>query len=261
MILSMRYRDIVLSSVAAADHQHHPLGVAGEVERGLAGRVRRADDVDLVALALAGLAGVRAVVDAAAGELVEPRRLQAPVGDAGRDDERAGLDLARTFEQYGAHRPAGLEADDVAREHHLGTETGSLGDGALGEVGAGQAPSGTRGSSRSPRSARPGRPGASRSTMTVLRPSDAAYTAAARPAGPPPTMHTSYSGCSARGAQPERGGELERRRRAERVTVRDEHQRQVGRRSPARGRAAAGPRRRARRRTSGTARGCGPGTS
>jgi hypothetical protein len=34
-------------------------------------------------------------------------------------------------------------------------------------------------------------PGASRSTMTVRSPSDAAYTAAARPAGPLPTMHRS----------------------------------------------------------------------
>ena len=31
-------------------------------------------------------------------------------------------------------------------------------------------------------------PGASRSTITVRSPSEAPYTAAARPAGPPPTM-------------------------------------------------------------------------
>ncbi|CAN5673611.1 hypothetical protein BH10ACT10_BH10ACT10_21870 [soil metagenome] len=37
-------------------------------------------------------------------------------------------------------------------------------------------------------------PGASRSTMTVLSPSDAAYTPAASPAGPPPTMQMSSSG-------------------------------------------------------------------
>ena len=94
VILSTRYRDIESSSVGAADHEHDPLGVAGEVEGRLAGRVGGADDVDVVALALARLAGRRAVVDAAAGELVEPGGVEPPVGHAGRDDERARLDLA-----------------------------------------------------------------------------------------------------------------------------------------------------------------------
>ena len=40
-------------------------------------------------------------------------------------------------------------------------------------------------------------PGASRSTTIVLRPSDAPYTAAAIPAGPPPTITVSYSRRSA----------------------------------------------------------------
>ena len=138
VIRSTRYRDIVSASVAAADDQHHPPGEAGQVERGLAGRVGRPDDVDVVALGLAGLAGVRAVVDAAAGELVEPLRLEPPVGDAGGHHERAGLDLARAVEAHGPHRPAGLEADDVARQDHLGAEPGRLGDGPPGEVGAAQ---------------------------------------------------------------------------------------------------------------------------
>jgi hypothetical protein len=50
-------------------------------------------DVDLVALALAGLAGVDAVVDAAAGEFVQAGGGQPPVGDAGRDHQRPSLDL------------------------------------------------------------------------------------------------------------------------------------------------------------------------
>ena len=55
---STRYCDIVASRDGAADHEHHPLGVAGEVERCLAGGVGRTDEVDLVALALAGLAAL-----------------------------------------------------------------------------------------------------------------------------------------------------------------------------------------------------------
>ena len=112
VIRSTRYRDIVPSSVAAG----RPAPPAGRSEGGARpGRpIGRPDDVDVVALGLAGLAGVGAVVDAAAGELVEPLRLQPPVGDAGGHDERARLDLARAVEAHGPHRPAGLEADDVA---------------------------------------------------------------------------------------------------------------------------------------------------
>ena len=94
----------------------------GEVERGLTGRVRGPDDVDLVALAWLGFAGRRAVVDAAAGELVDARGLESPVGHPGRDDQRAGLDLARVLEEHGVHRAARLDADDVAGQHHLGAE-------------------------------------------------------------------------------------------------------------------------------------------
>ena len=36
------------------------------------------------------------------------------------------------------HRPAGLESDDVTRQHHLGAEAGHLRDRAMGEVRAGQ---------------------------------------------------------------------------------------------------------------------------
>ena len=72
VIRSTRYRDIVSASVAADATSTTRQGEAGQVERGLAGQVGRPDDVDVVALGLAGLARVRAVVDAAAGELVQP---------------------------------------------------------------------------------------------------------------------------------------------------------------------------------------------
>ena len=56
-----------------------------------------------------------------------------------------------------------------------------------------ETPEGSRGSSRSWRTCRPGRLGASRSTAIVRSPSDAPYTAAARPAGPAPMITVSYS--------------------------------------------------------------------
>src|SRR5919202_760685 len=49
----------------------------------------------------------------APGELLDAGRRQATVRDAGRDDQRAGLDLAGPLEQHRADRAAGLEADDV----------------------------------------------------------------------------------------------------------------------------------------------------
>ena len=62
-------------------------------------------------------------------------------------------------------------------------------------------------------------------------------------------------------AQPERRGEVERRRSAQRLAVGDEHEREVGGVAAGELQAAAAPRRRRRRRTSGRARGCGPGSS
>ena len=124
------------------DH-HHPPGVLGHVERRLPRGVGRADDVDVVVDDLARVAGVGAVVDAAAGECVEPLRLQAAVGDAGRDDHRAGLDRRTTVrvavEHHRTHRPPLLERDHVAGQHHLGAEPLHLRHRPVGQVGAAEA--------------------------------------------------------------------------------------------------------------------------
>ena len=71
--------------------------------------------------------------------VVEPGGLEAAVGDPAGDEHRAGLDVGRAVEQHRAHRAAGLEADDVAGQHHLGAEPGRLRHRAVGEVGAGEA--------------------------------------------------------------------------------------------------------------------------
>ena len=88
---------------AARTHQHHHAPrVLGHVEGGLARGVGGADDVDVVVDDLTRVAGVGAVVDAAAGEVVDALRLEPPVGDAGGHDHRAGLD--RRADRLGRRR-------------------------------------------------------------------------------------------------------------------------------------------------------------
>ena len=91
---STRYCDIDFSECVAADQHHDTAGEAGEVKRGLPGRVRSSDDVDVVALGARCIAGRRAVEHTASGQLGEPRRLEQVVGHAGRDDHSTCLDLA-----------------------------------------------------------------------------------------------------------------------------------------------------------------------
>ena len=102
-------------------------------------------------------------------------------------------------------------------------------------------------------------PGASRSTMIVRRPSEAPYTAAASPAGPPPRWPgrsgPGPAGRRRRVAPPAPG------RSGARARCRPPAAPPAGgrpaRRPPS---AARAPRRRARRPASGRARGCGPGS-
>ena len=124
---------------ARADEQRHPLGEPGEVEGRLTRRVGGAHDVHLLASALAGLARRRAVVDAPAGEGLEPRCGKPPVGDTRRDDEGPGLDIVGALDAHGLHRSPRLATHDVARHDHLGPEANDLGHRSLGEVGAGEA--------------------------------------------------------------------------------------------------------------------------
>ena len=72
-LLDQVVRHRLLQRGAAHQDGHRP-GVPGEVDGGLAGRVGAADDVDVLAGAVGRLGQGRAVVDAAAGELVDAGR-------------------------------------------------------------------------------------------------------------------------------------------------------------------------------------------
>ena len=105
---------------------------------------------------LASLA-VDAVVDAAPGELRQAGGGQPSVGNAGRHDERPGLDLP------GAVRaaPRGPGRGPRSRRRRgpapARPRSGTPGPGPVARGRSRSAPSGIRGSSRSPHSARPGR--------------------------------------------------------------------------------------------------------
>ena len=88
------------------DEQRDAPGEGREVERGLAGRVGRADDVHLFVLTEARLARTGPVVDAAARELFDPGRVESPVRHAGRGEHGASLDLDVAVEMHCMDRPA-----------------------------------------------------------------------------------------------------------------------------------------------------------
>src|SRR5262249_22448916 len=170
-----------------------------------------------------------AVVHAPAGEPAEPWAFQVPVRHARGDNERPRLDLSRALEHQGSRRPPGLEADNVARYHQLSTKTRYLRERALGEVRTAQA-------LRESQivldcSALPGlaagrftldhhraqalRRRIDRGSQAGRARADYAHVVEPLPGARP---------------QPKRPGELQRRRRPERVAIGDEHERQLIRR-------------------------------
>ncbi len=156
------------------------------MQRRLTGGVGCADDVHVVALGPSGVAGRRAVVHTPPGELGEPVASHPAIRHAGRDHHGAGLDLGPVGEAHGVDVAALLERLDASREHHLGAEPLGLHHRPLRQVGTAQAV-------REAEVVLDARAlcrlatGASRSMTAVCSPSDAPYTAAARPAGPAPT--------------------------------------------------------------------------
>ena len=100
-------RDIQAQASALANLQ------PGQLDCGLTGRIRGTNDVDHIALALVRLSDGGAVINPAAGQLLESTCLEPPVGHTGRDHERATFDLPAIGEECGAYRPPGLEADHV----------------------------------------------------------------------------------------------------------------------------------------------------
>ena len=247
-----------LLEARAAVEERHPLRVAGEEDRRLAGRVRPADDHHVLVAARHALAARAAVVHAAAGQLLDAGRVQAAVVDPGGDDDRLRAQPVVTGQLHEPRRPALVDGGHLLHGQELGAEAGRLRRGPAGEVGAGEAhgeaevvldPRALAGlaarrlaldqrRSQALRRAvdggrEPGRPAADDHEVVELE------------LRPPPHARPLGESGHARAVQ--------RRRRRGRG-------RAAARRRRRRRRAAGGPRRRARRRASGTAPGFGPGS-
>src|SRR5690606_32253384 len=79
------------------------------------------------------------VVDAGASELVGAGRVEAPVGDARRDQHGPGAHLAAVGERDDAVRVLEPQARGAYGVEDLGPEAPGLGDGPPRQVGAGEA--------------------------------------------------------------------------------------------------------------------------
>ena len=165
-------------------------GEARQELRLLDGRVAAADDGDLLVAEERAVAR-RAPRDAAAGVLGLAGDAELARHRAGRDDDRVREDLAAVERSASSPSPTGsMRLDRLeraeARAELLGLlvhQLADLGAGdALGEAGVVLDPVG-----RDDLAARADRV----SNTTVFTRARAAYSAAARPAGPPPTIATS----------------------------------------------------------------------
>jgi len=208
-------------------HQHHMPGESRQGECDLARRVGGAYDIDIIALTLACFADVRAVVDPAAGQLLEPLRLQPSVRHASRHDERARLDLPGTIDEHGAHGPPCFESDDVTREDHLRAEARSLSQGALRQVRAAQ-------SLGEPQVVLDRRAVSGLTPWCVALDDDGAQALGRSVDGGGQAGRSTADDAHVvqrllrAGMQAECARKVKRGRRVERVAVRDEHEREVG---------------------------------
>ena len=91
----------LLERVAAADDGHRAR-VIGEEQRRLAGRVARADDVDVEPVRARRLAARRAVEDALADQRLDAGDREVPPRHAGGQDDRAPAQLVASVEADGA---------------------------------------------------------------------------------------------------------------------------------------------------------------
>ena len=132
---SIRYRDM-LSASDAPRTTTVTRRVAGEVERGLAGGVAAADDVDVLARESLRLGRRGAVVDAGALQLGETRCLEPAVLDAEREHDRPGGDGDAVGGVDGEAAVEQLELDDALRQPEARPEQPRLLVGALRELAA-----------------------------------------------------------------------------------------------------------------------------
>ena len=156
-----------------AHHDGHRFGLAGQVHRGLAGRIRPADHVDLFVLAFRRDGHGGPVVDAAAGQLVAAVGRQLAVGDAGGQDDRVRVDGAAVGEPHGAFGSVDLQGGGRAGGDQFGAELLGLPARPIGQLAAGHPVRESRGSSRSVELWPAWPPVAVRSMSTVRRPSEA----------------------------------------------------------------------------------------
>ena len=121
-------------------HQHgHRAGVLGQVDGCLPGRVRAAHHVHLLVLAAFGLGERGAVVDAHPGHLGAAGRVELPVGDAGGQDDRLGVDRGAVAEPDGPGLAVHLEGGHLGGGDQLGAELDRLPPRPVRELPAGQA--------------------------------------------------------------------------------------------------------------------------
>ena len=121
----------------AAHQDRHRLGLPGQVDGRLAGRVGPADDVDVLVGAAGRLGQRRAVVDPASGQLGQAGRGELPVGHPGGEDDGVRVDRGAVGEPDRPGRAVDLQADHLAGGQHLGAELGRLPPGPVGELRAG----------------------------------------------------------------------------------------------------------------------------
>ena len=124
------------SAVAAAEDRHAPR-VGGEEQRGLAGGVAGADDVDVEAVRVRRLAARRAVGDALAGEPVEAVDREPPPRHPAGEDDRPRPQHVAAVEVDLARR--GVDPLDRAGDEDLRAEPARLLERAAGELVAGHA--------------------------------------------------------------------------------------------------------------------------
>ena len=109
--------------------------MAREEDRGLSGRVARADDVHVQAVRARRLAASRAVRDALPGQPVEALDRELPPRDAAGEDDRPGPHDVPAVE---VHLPGRVvDARDRPRHEDLGAEPARLLQRATGELVSG----------------------------------------------------------------------------------------------------------------------------
>jgi hypothetical protein len=106
----------------AADHDGDLPGVPGQVDRGLAGGVGPAGDVDVLAGEGGALGCGRPIEDAGAEQRVQPGSVEPAVGHAGGDEDTAGADCPAVGQAQRDAVRAGLEPGDRAGQRRDGAE-------------------------------------------------------------------------------------------------------------------------------------------